>query len=253
MFRRILNKLAGAQAQPNLYSDCICVLGMHRSGTSCLTGIMQGLGVELGDVYTENPANLKGNREHSRVVFLNDAVLKWNDAAWDNPAVVRNWTPEMAAERTAIIEELRNRGSGHWGFKDTRTLFTLPFWLEALDEPRFIGTFRHPQRVALSLNQRDGSPIEWGLDLWYRYNERLLQVTREYGCALADFDLPDDAYIEDVLAKLLGLGLDASRVAAGREFFDPALRNQSTADVSDAELPVRVADLYNRLLEYSRT
>ena len=41
---------------------CICVVGMHRSGTSCLTGIMQRMGIELGEVFTENEFNKKGNR-----------------------------------------------------------------------------------------------------------------------------------------------------------------------------------------------
>ena len=223
---------------------------MHRSGTSCLTGIMQGLGVELGEVFTENLYNKRGNRENGRIVFLNDALLRYNNASWDKPEIVRQWTPEMAKERDAIIDELSHRNAANWGFKDTRTLFTLPFWLEAVTEPRFIGTYRHPLRVAMSLNSRDGSPIEFGLDLWRRYNSRLLEVAGQYGFELADFDQPDDVYLDDVLAKLVRLGLDSSLVEQGRAFFDPALRNQAALEVDETNLPADVRLLYDELRKH---
>jgi hypothetical protein len=223
---------------------------MHRSGTSCLTGIMQGLGVELGEVFTENLFNKRGNRENGRIVVLNDAVLRHNNAAWNQPLVVSNWTLEMEGERDRIINELSSRPATHWGFKDTRTLFTLPFWLEGMETPRFIGTYRHPQRVALSLNHRDQSPLEYGWELWYRYNTRLLELSELYHFALTDFDQPDEAYLDDVLAKLVQLGLDSKLVDKGREFFDPKLRNQTGASVDDVQLPAKVTDLYERLRNY---
>ncbi len=226
--------------------SCICVLGMHRSGTSCLTGIMQGLGVELGEVFTENLHNKRGNRENGRIVFLNDAVLRANGGAWNDPVVVSTWNAPMAAERDAIIAELSGRGAQDWGFKDPRTLFTLPFWLEAIPAPRFIGTFRHPHRVALSLNQRDQSPLEAGWELWRRYNQRLLELADEHGFALVDFDLPDAAYLDSVIAALVALGLNPERAAQGRSFFDPALRNQAGSP-TEVALPTAVADLYTQL------
>ncbi len=228
--------------------SCICVLGMHRSGTSCLTGIMQGLGVELGEVFTENLHNKRGNRENGRIVFLNDAVLRANGGAWNDPLVVSEWNAPMAAERDAIIAELAGRDTTDWGFKDPRTLFTLPFWLEALPEPRFIGTFRHPHRVALSLNKRDQSPLEEGWELWRRYNERLLELAEARDFALVNFDLPDAAYLDSVIDALVALGLNPERAAQGREFFDAALRNQAGSDV-DVALPAPVADLHKRLCE----
>lgn len=229
---------------------CICVLGMHRSGTSCLTGIMQGLGVELGEVFTENLYNKRGNRESGRIVQLNDAVLNANNASWYQPVVVSNWTPEQARERDAIIRELESRGAENWGFKDTRTLFTLPFWTEAIESPKFIGTYRHPHRVALSLKNRDGAPIEQSLELWRIYNERLLELAAQYSFALTDFDQPDEEYLADVLDKLIALGLNPDLAASGREFFDPALRNQTRAPVADVVLPAEAMKVYERLLNY---
>jgi hypothetical protein len=211
---------------------------------------MQNFGVELGEVFTENPANKRGNRENGRIVFLNEALLGWNNSTWDKPAIIRKWTPEMEHERDAIITELTNRPGAFWGFKDTRTLFTLPFWLEAIDKPKFIGTFRHPQRAALSLLRRDNTPIEQSWELWRTYNQRLLQLAREKHIPLVDFDLAPEAYLADTLGKLVKLGLDANLAKTSSDFFDSGLRNQISTPIDDVTLPLPVTDLYAELREY---
>jgi len=228
---------------------CICVLGMHRSGTSCLAGIMQHFGVELGTVYTENQHNKKGNRENDRIVNLNESLLLAQKASWHQPAVVQQWTSAQALERDAIIQELSMRGTEHWGFKDTRTLFTLPFWLEGLDAPKFIGTFRHPQRVAQSLLARDNCPLEIGLEIWRQYNAELFKHAQALGFPITDFDQPDDIYLQDVTTKLVALGLDAERANQAREFFEPALRNQTRSKVDEQYLPAEVDNLYKELVK----
>jgi len=63
----------------------IAVLGMHRSGTSCLTGLLEDAGVPLGDVQKENPHNPLGNQENLRIMHLHDAVLAANGGSWDAP------------------------------------------------------------------------------------------------------------------------------------------------------------------------
>jgi hypothetical protein len=230
---------------------CFCVLGMHRSGTSCLTGIMQNFDVELGEVFTENLYNKKGNRENGRIVFLNDAVLATNGGAWDKPVAVTHWSSEEASERDAIITQLQSRATLHWGFKDPRALFTLPFWLEAIGEINFIGTFRHPHRVAMSLNSRDDTPLETGWELWYAYNQRLLELAQNHRFPIADFDKEPDDYLDDTLAKLVSLGLDPAKQATARQFFDSGLRNQAASSVADIALPTHVSELYAQLRAYS--
>ena len=56
----------------------ICVLGMHRSGTSCLVGSLQKAGLHLGKHHTWNRYNRKGNRENQDIVDLNRAVLEFS-------------------------------------------------------------------------------------------------------------------------------------------------------------------------------
>jgi len=248
--RQFIRRLFRIQPKVQRNKVCICVLGMHRSGTSCLTGIMQAFGVELGEVYTENLYNKKGNRENSRIVTLNDAVLATSGGAWNNPVVVDTWNREQRRERDAIIEELAGRTPKFWGFKDTRTLFTLPFWLEAIQKPRFIGTFRHPNQVARSLQNRDGAPIEQSWELWRIYNQRLLELARQYGFALVNFDLEPDAYLADTVAKLVNLGLDPALTRNAAAFFDAELRSPPADNADTHELPANVASLYKELLDY---
>ncbi|MGI9308070.1 MAG: hypothetical protein ACR2P6_02335 [Gammaproteobacteria bacterium] len=233
-------------------SKCICVVGMHRSGTSCLTGIMQGIGVELGEVFTENLFNKRGNRENNRITTLNHAVLVHNQGDWNRPVLAKRWTSKHAQERDAIIAELSGRTDTYWGFKDPRVLFTLDFWLERLESPDFVGTYRHPHRVALSLQNRDNTPFEQSWNLWLVYNRRLLELARRYRFAMVDFDAEPEAYLEEVISALIGLGLDESQVDRGREFFDAKLRNQAKSRVDDVALPSEVSALYAELLDYKK-
>ena len=76
--------------------QCLVVLGMHRSGTSCLTGTIEQCGVALGEVFTENPYNKKGNRESAQIQALNNDVLETNGGAWDRPVAVTKWTDQQS-------------------------------------------------------------------------------------------------------------------------------------------------------------
>jgi hypothetical protein len=182
---------------------------------------MQRFGVKLGVVFTASPYNKRGNRENARIMALNEEVLAINGGGWDNPVSVTKWSEMQRNERDAIISELTVSESAYWGFKDPRTLLTLPFWLEAI-EPEYIGTFRHPIRVAQSLNSRSGIPLEQGLSLWFDYNQRLLKLVREFHFPVVNFDLNFNVYIPDALTKLIKLGLDSEKSEVAADFF---LRN----------------------------
>src|SRR5262245_42923170 len=132
----------------------VAILGMHRSGTSCLAGSLQQRGLNLGTVFTANPHNLKGNRENAEIMALNDEVLGFSDGAWDRPPSTLKWTRAHGERRDAIVDRVTGDGIAS-GFKDPRTLLTLPFWQESGAGFRFAGTFRHPALVARSLDARN--------------------------------------------------------------------------------------------------
>ncbi|MBI2994959.1 MAG: sulfotransferase [Gammaproteobacteria bacterium] len=236
----------------------VIILGMHRSGTSCLAGSLQRAGLHLGEVITAAPFNRRGNRENQRIQDLNEEILVANGGSWDAPPRTVAWQPQHRAARDDILREYA--GVEHWGFKDPRTLLTLDGWLEMLDDVRFVGTFRHPARVAKSLLARNRDSAERWLTLWMVYNSKLLEVFERHPFPLVDFDL-DDAHYQDRLERLrleLGLpgtisGLPAERPreqlddAVPGAFFDPGLRKR--LETSDIPLPPDVEALYARLLD----
>ena len=219
----------------------LCVLGMHRSGTSCLTGSLQEAGVNLGNCHTWNPHNLKGNRENQDLVDLNDDVLAANNATWDHPCRTVRWTGAQRDRARALIAQ--QTGSPWFGFKDPRTLLTLDGWLELFPDLRFIGIFRHPMTVAQSLYNRSGMPIQQGLGLWFEYNRRLWAYYRVHRFPVLCFD--DKA--EDFEAKLSKIleKFELTAASGHERFYDPALR---TAEGNETRrLGWRVSGLLKKL------
>ena len=61
----------------------IVVLGMHRSGTSAMAGVLQRLGVDLGSRLTPGDAdNPKGYWEHTELVDIHDRLLRSLSSRW---------------------------------------------------------------------------------------------------------------------------------------------------------------------------
>jgi hypothetical protein len=201
----------------------VLILGMHRSGTSCLAGSLQEAGLYLGEVNTAAPHNAKGNRESLAIMALQDDLLRANGGDWDAPPATVIWSAEHRARRDAIIATYPpNR---IWGFKDPRTLLTLSGWLEALPAVRYVGTFRHPLAVAASLYARNQVAVDQSLALWMVYNHRLMDEQRRLGFPLVSFDWPPERYQQRLQAIAPTLGLTVP--AAGFSFFEAALRRNA--------------------------
>ena len=100
----------------------VCILGMHRNGTSCLAGCLEERGLNLGDVVNTAPHNRKGNQENLELRAINDAVLTQSGGAWDNPPEVLSGDDDLRQRRDRHIAA--NSSVETWGFKDPRTLLT---------------------------------------------------------------------------------------------------------------------------------
>jgi hypothetical protein len=93
---------------------------MHRSGTSCLAGSLQQRGLYLGDVFEQNPFNLKGNRENKDIILLNNELLKANGGSWDNPPEEIHWGKNLIKKRDKIIKKFVSQSKTNWGFRRFR-------------------------------------------------------------------------------------------------------------------------------------
>ena len=225
-------------------SKVILILGMHRSGTSCLAGSLQEMGLYLGTVNTAAPHNAKGNRENRAIMDLHNTILQDNGGSWDAPPEKVTWQPQHYVRRDEIIETYYPPDQA-WGFKDPRTLLTLPGWLAALSNPQFVGTFRHPWAVAESLRTRNKFAQSVNYSLWLTYNQLLLSYQRQFGFELICFDWPPERYQEKLIQ--IGNKLDLATPTKTDSFFTSALRRNQPKQ--DPQLPEPVNNLYRQLEE----
>jgi hypothetical protein len=226
-------------------SHCIIVLGMHRSGTSALTGCLGLLGVELGSslIPAHPELNAKGHWEHREAVSLNEQLLASMERTWHDERLLPNgWSKTPAAE--AIIGEIKNllqrefARTPLWGLKDPRLCRLLPIWLGAIAEngaePLFILALRHPEEVARSLARRDGIPKERAYLLWLDYMLEAERASRGRPRIVISYEalLADWRRALSPLASRLGHGLlplDDSEVSARIDaFLSPTMRHFTT-------------------------
>ena len=198
-------------------STAILVLGMHRSGTSALTGMLRCLGVALGhDLMPATADNPRGYWEHAGIVAIHQQAMGAHGMAWDD---IRAMPPELAhdrgmADRIAEILSAEFAGSPLWAVKDPRLSRLLPLWRPLLDElgvaARFVLAMRHPAEVAASLARRDGINAQCAALLWLRHVLEAERETRGRPRAILHYeDLVAPAGWRPTLARLeTGLGLD---------------------------------------------
>lgn len=219
------------------YGNALLVLGMHRSGTSLLTGTLEQLGVHLGTVRVQSPYNRKGNRERLDVQRFHNRLLEKNSASWHAPPQGQcRWDESDRAEVRALLAGLA-RPDRPWGFKDPRTIFTVHGWMELLEAPRMVAIVRPCEAVARSLSLRGAASLEpaHGRALWLAYNRELLRLVRRYRIPVLPF--PDTEKRFGQFSSLLaGLCSDWGLESPERsDFYEPALVHHGDTPLADDE------------------
>lgn len=164
------------------------VLGMHRSGTSMLSGLLvNGLGYNVGGPLIGSAFdNEKGFFELISVVLQNDEFMNQQHVWWSTN--VLNYKDNIALQDNENHKIKFKYGKQALNFfndpnnvpyiqKDPRMCITLKTWLPLLDnEPAIVFTYRHPIEVAHSLMKREqGMTLEHSIRLWIIYNMRAIQ------------------------------------------------------------------------------
>jgi hypothetical protein len=157
----------------------LLVVGMHRSGTSAVTGALGHLGFAVPP-QSDRWEPSEDNPEHweSRALGLYcDVLLERLGGTWDRPP---DPGPDEESDRDLAVDELGdpsepasdafpNPGPVVW--KDPRTCLLLPYWLAHLPQPvAAVFIWRSPLPVAHSLQARDHTHLADGVSLWERYN-----------------------------------------------------------------------------------
>jgi len=156
----------------------VCVLGMHRSGTSLVAQVLEGLGVSFGPrerlIPPDEATNAEGFYEDAEIVRVNDRILETFGGTWSRPPrLPSGWPqhPELADVRIwAQRAVAASRGGAElWGWKDPRSCLTVELWRELVAIEAYVICVRDPREVAASLYSRDGIPYEVACALWQRY------------------------------------------------------------------------------------
>lgn len=161
----------------------VIIIGMHRSGTSLLTRVLQQSGLFMG-------LGASRNEEAAFTNAVNAWLFRQASATWDQPAAM----DELLADETLwpwLVDYmhgitngpaaarflggrrwLRSRGfagmSTPWGWKDPRNTWTLPLWLALFPEARVLHIVRHGVDVAASLRVRRERAMARNIDRYRR-------------------------------------------------------------------------------------
>lgn len=158
---------------------CVLVLGMHRSGTSALTRVLNMLGCDLPkNIVPAHTSNEAGHWEPSSVVQLNDEILESAGSHLDDWVAFNSaWysSPKKGdfVERALGVLDEEFRKSSLFVLKDPRICRITPFWLDVLAtagiRPAVVIPIRNPLEVAESLHVRNGFDQAFGHLLWLRH------------------------------------------------------------------------------------
>jgi hypothetical protein len=235
--------------------EVVCVTGMHRSGTSLTSRVINLLGVDLGaedEIMHPGRANPRGYWENRKIRRWGDALLETLGGTWQSPPVLRDgW------ERGEDLERFRERAReilvehfpdhGYIGWKDPRTSLLLPLWRTVVPIHRTILVLRDPRHVAGSLAERSGLDSEHSAYLWLRYTIAAWRSDPLHLLVRYDDFFRQTDRVVDEIATFLGLPpAEATSRAEIATFIDATLKHDVVLESGGPNLSLAL-DLFGRL------
>lgn len=224
-------------------SQLLIITGMHRSGTSLITSILQQSGLPIGEqLLPAAEGNPRGFFEDQGFMLLHEAML---DTRGVTHLVDRGFASMPNDAETTQANALISERSAQplWGWKDPRTALFLNFWNDLLPDAGYLFIYRNPLDVLLSLMRRNEpymAGLLEGLEAWYAYNIRLLTFAAAHPerCILCSVGgaLASSKRLRDLLADRTGIQLALTEQARSALYRPDELR-QAPATLADiAEL-----------------
>ena len=245
---------------------CVLVLGMHRSGTSALTNLLQRLGA--AGPHRPMPAtddNPDGYGESRPIARFNDRLLESAGTSWNREhAIPADWFDPAArvADRDTALRLLEEEfpTAGTFVLKDPRICRLLPFWRSVLEHAGIpvaaVLPLRDPLEVARSLAARARSPLfqpaaivaaERSVLLWMRHvidaergSRGLLRHVVDYAALLHDW--------RPAVAPLVAMGFLTPPTPEQTLAADSLLRRRSPVGENGSHPTVPGLAAANRLL-----
>lgn len=229
----------------------VLVLGMHRSGTSVVAGVVERLGFHGGPRETmiaPDANNSDGYWEQGPLVQWHDELLAtlggWASAP---PKLDRRAVVDAAAGTASVVDRIPSMFAQPWFLKDPRQCLLLPAWDEAHGHRDLaIVVAREPDGVVDSLVRRNNYSPALALALWERYNHDLLANATGRRAVVVRYDelLADPAAAAERLADALAtVGPRADRDAVAHAAELVQARRALDPPTSDHPLWRRLVEL----------
>ncbi|WP_134681696.1 sulfotransferase family protein [Paracoccus ravus] len=218
----------------------LVVLGMHRSGTSALSGVLSRMGaVAPRSPIAASESNPKGFFESRLICALNDDILASSGSDWsDWRSIDMSWLAGKEAQdlQERALECMQDEfGTAPlFVLKDPRICRILPFWRAVFQRleirPAVLHIHRNPVDVAMSLQRRNGFPRVYGQLLWLRH---VLDAERESRGMVRMFLsyeqlVEDQAQVALRAGRSLGLAWPAACAPQDPGFVTPDLQHFRT-------------------------
>lgn len=222
----------------------VLILGMHRSGTSALSRVLNLAGLRLPkDLLVPNQDNPLGYWEPKNIVKINNQLLKQFDRHWADPKPMPEGWAEQYKESTGLSNILKalqsetvqtvDRDMGVV-IKDPRLSRVMPVWQKAFQqmgaEAVCLIACRNPLEVFGSLKARDRFEINHALELWLSYMLEAEIVTRDMPRVVVHYDslLTDwDKTLKTIwdVTDMPGLAISDAKEQQIDSFLDKNLRH----------------------------
>ena len=218
----------------------ILVLGMHRSGTSALAGMLHLMGAQVGEADTLLPPhptdNPTGYWERTELNGIHDELLalgghQWNTLAGFDPHKLDMETSAEPLQRLQRLVKHLDSAGKPWLAKDPRLCLFLPQWRAMLGEPACVVAVRNPGDIAASMTTgpRGTFTSTFLIALWEKYLSTLLRDLQGHRALFVSYDalLADpQAQCTRMLHGLRDLGVEDLHEPSGGPdaFLDARLR-----------------------------
>lgn len=175
-----------------MYQSPVVILGMHRSGTTMITKMLENLGLFVG---TEKEIN------HESLFFweINNWIFDIHTATPEKPYNLRYKNPACEQVILESLEHFVQSGkrkqylgalaSKHrsikdldipYGWKDPKNTFTIDFWSKVFPDPKIIHIYRNPIDAVSSYIERDlalKNKFEWN---WKKKLKRDFLISKKF-------------------------------------------------------------------------
>lgn len=224
----------------------LIVLGMHRSGTSALTGVLHAMGAYVGEeaeLTGRSKENPLGYFERQDARKICDSLLYANDADWWKITPLLKGNIPADSEDSAIKGLLQTLDThGTWALKEPRLCLLLPAFAARLSDPVAIFMYRNPLEVARSLQKRNGFSIAAGLALWEAYNLKALAHSIAMPQVFVDYHSlvsKPKPTIKHLHKELTALGVPGLDWQAAEDAVEPKLHREQAdeAELNDTLSP----------------